>query len=322
MLPKISVVLCTYNRSQLLRTALDSLVSQSLARSEYEIVVVDNASTDDTTTVVKGFQTQYSSSAIILVSESTQGLGYARNTGYKQARGRYVAFIDDDCVAAKDWLLTLLECFEQVQPQPWSVGGPIRPVYDAPKPAWFKDSYETDTWGESPRLLKRKESFTGCNMSFRKDIIEKFGGFDVSLDMKGECLSLAGETELYRRIWRFEGETCVLYYSPNMVMGHRIEPYKMTVSYQLKRAFIAGQVSYAMGQMESVLHRCALFFGSIALMIWQSAVALLRVRPGRKWRNWAIEELYPVASHCGRLLAFLGVRVMFRQRSPVAPGAH
>ena len=320
--PPISVVLCTYNRAAMLPVVIESLLAQSLAKSEFEIVIVDNASTDDTYAVVKAFQTQYSSPAIILVSEPTQGLGYARNTGYKNVRSRYIAFIDDDCVAPKDWLQTLLECFEQVHPQPWSVGGPIKPVYDAPKPSWFKDSYETDSWGDCPRVLKRGESFTGCNMSFRKDILDNYGGFDVSLGMKGDLLSLAEETTLYRRIWAAGKHDCVLYYSPRAAVHHKIDPYKMTVSYQLKRAFIAGQVSYAMGQMESVLHRCALFFGSIALMIWQSAVALLRVRPGRKWRNWAIEELYPVASHCGRLLAFLGVRVMFRQRSPVAPGAH
>jgi glucosyl-dolichyl phosphate glucuronosyltransferase len=306
----------------MLRAAIESLLNQSLAKPDYEIVVVDNASTDDTCAVVKGYQVQYSSPEIILVPELRQGLGYARNTGYKQARGRYVAFIDDDCVATKDWLQSLLNSYEHVEPTPWSVGGVVMPEYAEPKPEWFKDSYETDTWGDQPRFLKRGESFTGCNMSFRKDVIERFGGFDVELGMKGESLALAEETKLYRRIWSAEGEPPVLYYTPRAMVHHTIDPYKMTVSYQLKRAFIAGQVSYAMGQMESVFHRCVLFFGSIALMIWQSAMALLRMRPGRKWRNWAIEELYPVASHCGRLLAFLGVRLMFRQRRAVVPGAH
>lgn len=312
--PRISVVLCTYNRAQLLRTALDSLLSQSLEKSQYEIVVVDNASTDDTSDVVKGFQAQYSSPAIILLSEPTQGLGYARNTGYKQARGRYVAFIDDDCMAMKDWLQSLWDSFEHVHPQPSSVGGPIRPVYDVPKPAWFKDNYETDTWGESARVLKGRESFTGCNMAFRKDILEKYGGFDNRLDMKGDCLSLAGETDLYRRIWLLEGESCVLYYSPQAVILHRIDPYKMTVSYQLKRGFSSGQSSCAMTQMEPIFRRCLMFVGSIAFLLRYSALAALRARPGRNWRNWAIEELYPIAYNIGRISGFLGIYMVFRQR--------
>lgn len=318
--PRISVVLCTYNRSHSLVKALDSLVSQSLSRSEYEIVIVDNASTDDTCSVVKGYQVQFSSPGIFLVLEPKQGLGYARNTGYKHARGRYVAFMDDDCVATNDWLRILLDCYERVEPAPWSVGGLIMPVYLTPKPAWFKDSYETDTWGDRPRFLKRGESFTGCNMSFRKDVLERFGGFDVELGMQGEKLALAEETKLYRDIWSAEGETSILYYTPLALIQHTIDPYKMTVSYQLKRAFIAGQVSYAMGQMESLLRRYVLFFGSIALILLQSAVALSRVRPWRELRSWAVEELYPVASHCGRLLAFFGMHVTFRQRSSIARG--
>jgi glucosyl-dolichyl phosphate glucuronosyltransferase len=299
----------------MLRGVLDSLVTQSLTKSEYEIVVVDNASTDDTGAVVKTFQTQYSCPEIILVTEPTQGLGYARNTGYKNARGCYVAFIDDDCVATKDWLQTLLDCFQQVHPQPWSVGGIILPVYDDPKPSWFKDSYETDTWGDGPRVLKRGESFTGCNMSFRKDILEKYSGFDVRLGMKGPGLSLAEETDLYRRVWSAEGENCVFYYSPQAAMLHRIDPYKMTVSYHLKRAFSSGRSSYAMAQMEPILRRFVMFVGSIAFLLRHSALAVLRIRPERYWRNWAIEELYPIAYNIGRLSGFLGIDMVFRQRN-------
>ena len=106
----------------MLRRSIKSLINQSAVKTDYEIVVVDNASTDETRTVINNFQAQYSSPAIILLSELTQGLGHARNTGYKNARGRYVAFIDDDCVATKDWLQALLGCYERVQPEPWSVG--------------------------------------------------------------------------------------------------------------------------------------------------------------------------------------------------------
>ncbi|PWT70528.1 MAG: hypothetical protein C5B60_12005, partial [Chloroflexi bacterium] len=304
--PLISVVLCTYNRSTMLRGVLVSLVGQSLQKSMYEIVVVDNGSTDDTIAAVKEFRS--TCPTIVLVSEPNQGLGHARNTGCKHAKGRYVAFIDDDCLAVKDWLKTLLDCYEHVKPEPWSVGGVIVPVYNDTKPAWFKDSYETDSWGDQPRFLMRGESFTGCNMSFKKGIIEQYGGFDVGLDMKGDCLCLAGETELYRRIWLAAGTTCTFYYSPRAVIHHVIDPYKMTVAYQLKRALTAGQVSYAMAQVESAFRRSVLFFGSIVMLVWQSIVALTRIRPGRKCPNWAIEELYPVASHCGRLLAFFGVQ--------------
>ena len=154
-------------------------------------------------------------------------------------------------------------------------------------------------------------------MSWRKDILERYGGFDVTYDMKGASLSLAGDTELYRRIWSRSGNDCFFYYTPQAVMHHTIDPYKMTVSYQLKRAFVSGHESYSIAQLGSLFHKSALFFGSLVQLMWKSLLALLRIRPGHHWRNWAVEELYPVMSHCGRSMAFLGVRMSFRQRSTV-----
>jgi glycosyltransferase involved in cell wall biosynthesis len=298
----------------MLRRAIESLLTQSLSSTDYEIVVVDNASTDGTPAVVDQIRSQHQIPTIVLLTESQQGLGYARNTGCERARGSFIAFMDDDCVAARDWLESLLHCFDHVQPIPWSVGGIIVPVYEATKPVWFKDRYETDTWGDQPRFLKRGESFTGCNMSFRKDVIERFGGFDVELGMKGETLAVAEETKLYLRIWSTEGHIPTFYYTPRAVMYHTIDPYKMTVSYQLKRAFSAGQASWALAQMEPMSRRCVLCVGSIGLILWYSARALLHIRPGH-WQSWAVEELYPVAFNMGRLSGYLGVRMAFRQRN-------
>ena len=315
--PLISVVLCTHNRVNLLPKVLSGLLNQSLNTSAYEIIVVDNASTDNTSAVLGRIQVQFPTAPLRSLYEPSQGLGYARNTGWSNAHSRYVAFIDDDCLPAKNWLQVLLDCFHQLKPEPWSVGGKIIPVYDAPKPSWFKDAYETDTWGEQARVLKEGESFTGCNMSWRKDILEEYGGFDVTYDMKGASLLLAGDTELYRRIWSRSADNCVFYYMPQAIMHHTIDPYKMTVSYQLKRAFMSGQASCAMAQLESLLHKSVLFFGSIAQLMWKSLLALSRIRPRHNWRNWAVEELYPVMSHCGRFMAFLGVRTSFRQRTTI-----
>lgn len=321
--PLISAVLCTHNRANLLPNVLSSLLSQSLDRSAYEIIVVDNASTDNTPAVIGRIQEEHSSSVPIrLVYEPIQGLGYARNTGWSNARSRYVAFIDDDCVATRNWLRIILECYQQLLPEPWSVGGKIIPVYHGSRPLWFKDSYETDTWGDQPRVLKKAESFTGCNMSWRKDILEDQGGFDVKYDMRGSSLLLAGDTELYRRIWSTRGNDCCFFYAPNAVIHHNIDPYKMTVSYQLKRAFMAGQASHAMAQLESLSLKGLICFGSMTLIFWKSLVALFRMRPTRSWRNWAVEELYPIMSHCGRLAGFLGIRVKFRQRSAPMPLPH
>jgi hypothetical protein len=186
------------------------------------------------------------------------------------------------------------------------------PRYDSPRPNWFKDSYETDTWGDRPRFLIKGESFTGCNMSFRKEVIEQAGGFDVNFGMKGKRLALAEETQLFRTMW-LKGP-CNFYYTPRALVYHTIDPYKMTVTYQLKRALMAGQASCSMARSESMPHKSILFSGSIACLVFRTLLAIFRIARRRSWPNWAVEELSSVASHCGRLLAFFNVKPTFWQR--------
>lgn len=312
--PSISVVLCTYNRAGMLRAALDSLASQSLRKPAYEVLIVDNASTDTTRNVVEAFTSDNPNVSVEYIYEPTQGLGYARNTGWRIARGTYIAFIDDDCMADMNWLSMLLDSFEHTDPKPMSVGGMVVPVYDEQKPPWFKDSYETDSWGTSPRFLVRGESFTGCNMAFRKEVLVHYGGFDTALAMKGEVIGLAEETELFRRMWSGEGDKAVHYYVPDAVVHHRIYGHKMTVSYRLQRAFSTGQASWDMEKMQPQIRRLMVLGGSIGLVVWHGLKALPGFR-ARQWQSWAVEALYPVAANLGRISAAFRVRVEFLQRS-------
>jgi glucosyl-dolichyl phosphate glucuronosyltransferase len=318
--PSMSVVVCTYNRASMLRAALDSLASQSLRKSAYEVLIVDNASTDTTRNVFEAFASDNPDVSVEYIYEPTQGLGYARNTGWRSARGSYVAFVDDDCVADVDWLSILLDSFEHTDPKPMSVGGMVLPVYDEQRPPWFKDSYETDSWGASPRFLVRGESFTGCNMAFRKDILMRYGGFDPALAMKGEVIGLAEETELFRRIWSGECDKAVHYYVPGAVVHHKIYAHKMTVSYRLQRAFATGQASWEMERMQSPVRRLLVLGGSIGLVVWHGLKALPGFR-ARHWQSWAVEALYPVAANLGRISAALRVRVEFLQRSAASGDA-
>jgi len=169
---QISVVICTYNRAELLNGALKSLVEQSLDPECSDIIVVDNVSTDNTQEVVKTFQELYPKHTITRVYEPRQGLGYARKSGFKNARGRYVAYIDDDALAGHDWLKNVLEFFTSVKPTPVCLGGPIFPFYKTSNPKWFKDADETRKWGDQPRCLKPGESFSGSNMIWSKKFLK------------------------------------------------------------------------------------------------------------------------------------------------------
>lgn len=311
--PKISVIVCTYNRAESLRTALQSLITQSLDKALYEVIVVDNGSTDHTQEVVRDFQAAYLEPDISVVPAPIQGLGYARNAGFEAARGTYLAFMDDDARADRDWLRSGLDCFQSVDPTPRIVGGPIFPIYGSPKPEWFRDSYEIRTWGEKPHFLRRGESFSGSNVILEREVLEEYGGFDVTVGMKGEYLSVGEETNLFHRIWQHSGDSKVLYYSPRPMMFHKVHHHRMTVFYRLKRAFATGNAQDEQPP-ESTLSQLRMVPRIVASILIASGSAFWNRGRFPTSRNWMVEALSPIAMDVGRLFRHVGLSVPVRQR--------
>jgi len=305
--PIISVVLCTFNRADMLSSVLESLADQSVDRSRYEVIVVNNACTDKTDDVIKAFQAAHPHLSVITLTEPQPGLGHARNAGWKHARGVYVAFLDDDCLAPREWLEKMVYAFRSVVPEPWSVGGPILPVYDAPKPSWFHDEYEHWSWGDHARFLHHGECFFGGNMAFTKSVLEQHGGFEPHMGMSGVHLDMGEETALFQRMWQGGGLACALYYCPEAAMRHRVSAVRMRLSYLLKRAFAEGQASYRLSAPPTWLHRMhGLVRGTVA-WFWHSSRALLRTSSDPCWQFWMAEVGRVVAFQAGYLAGHLGL---------------
>lgn len=304
-MPKLSVVVCTYNRAKLLQQALESLACQSLGQELYEIVVVDNHSTDRTQAVALAFQQEHLLIQFVLAYEAEIGLGHARNRGWHQAKGLYIAFMDDDAKADPHWLRHALEIFEKVTPPPLGIGGPIFPHYAFSKPRWFKDEYEIRSWGTFSRALESGETFSGSNMIIRRDLLAKLGGFDVRVGMKGTRLSVGEETALFQRIWKDHGRGA-LYYSPELVIYHVVGQNKMRVRYHLKRAFVTGKVWYFQNGPRAILERLRFVRQTMRAIRSLCAEAIKSFRSFPDYHNWIVERLSPVALEVGRLLGGLG----------------
>lgn len=310
----ISVVVCTYNRSNLLRRAVQSLIEQTLARSLYEIVVVDNCSSDDTKEVITSLQQQHSGVNIELIKEANQGHNYVRNAGVREAKGKFIAFLDDDAYADKNWLTMILDCFGRIKPEPVVVGGVVKPFYLSPKLSWFKDKYEIRSWGEKERFLKEGESFSGSNMIFQKEIILKYDGFESYAGMRGNYMHLGDETGLFEKLWKGYGNKNFMFYSPKIIVYHAVFAYKMSVSYQLKRSFVAGQ-SHAIRQCKNKILRKIAFslFASGYIFIYFLA-GIARIYKYHLYKHWVVEELSKVLFGMGYLLGCLNIILQVRQR--------
>lgn len=236
---QISAIICTYSNASLLRRTLDSLVKQTLPPQDYEIIVVDNNSTDNTPEVVRDFQ-ERSSHQIHYVLETTQGLSAARNTGVQQSSGPIISFIDDDAEAAPDWLAAVVGAFHR-NPDAWGVGGNTFAIWDAERPAWLTDDFlgnlSIQDRGPKERKLTLYENILGTNCSFRREVFAEVGYFPTDLGRVGKSLLAGEEVELCRRI-HSQGKS--MYHVPDVVVFHHVTPERMTRSYFRKRCYLSG----------------------------------------------------------------------------------
>jgi len=240
---RLSIVVCTYNRADLLLVCLESLVNQDVEPESYEVIIVNNNSTDKTLEVVDRFAKKYPN--IRTVQELNQGLSHARNRGWREARGKYVAYIDDDAKATPDWCKRILNPFSTVTPTPAAVGGQIFPYYETLPPVWFCDDFEIRTWGEKSGFLelpRARQGFSGSNMAFQRSILERFGGFSSMYGIVGGKLRMGEDTEFFNRIYDEEPK---FWYDPAITVYHWTPRRNCTLSYRFIRGYRVG---------ESVIH--------------------------------------------------------------------
>ncbi|BAY34802.1 family 2 glycosyl transferase [Nostoc carneum NIES-2107] len=246
---EISAIICTFNRASYLRKALQSLVEQTLDIAKYEILVVDNHSTDDTKSVVTEEFSHISN--LCYFYEPVLGLSQARNTGWQNAKGKYVAYLDDDAIASPHWLEKILQVFETVNPQPGAVGGKVEPIWEAERPNWLTDDFllylSVLDLSEYPRPLKDEEILVGANISFPRRLLEKLHGFNPMLGRTGNKLLSCEETSLFQEIDNMGYQR---FYHPEISVKHHIHSNRIDSSWFRRRFFWQG-VSEAVLHIES-----------------------------------------------------------------------
>ena len=236
----ISVIVCTHNRSDLLADVLETLSNQTLNEFNYETIIVDNNSTDDTRNVAQRFCSRCRNMAYFF--EEQQGLSYARNRGWREANGEYVAYIDDDCKVPEQWLAVAKDIIERFSPGVF--GGPFYAFYNTHKPMWYKDSYGSHVPFKEEKALNSQESVNirGGNMFFRRVLLETIEGFDIRLGMCGGQLAYCEETALILHISNTMTNE-LIYYDPKLYVYHLVRQKKMTVLWFVRSWFARGQYS-------------------------------------------------------------------------------
>lgn len=231
------MIICTYNRAILLAEVLQTVCEQTLARTAYEVIVVDNRSTDDTSLVCHIFAMRYPNVRVYF--EEKQGISYARNRGWQEAKGDYVVYLDDDCKAPPHWLRTAAEIIRTVAPMVF--GGPYFAIYNSSKPAWFKDEYGSYTPCSTATFINEMPDLLhGSNLVIARRLLAQIGGFAVTFGMSGHKLGYGDETELLRYLQTTLPAT-TFYYAPALWVYHLVRPEKMQLGWLLCDRFIQGR---------------------------------------------------------------------------------
>lgn len=231
--PFVSVVVCTYNRCKTLHRMLDSFYEQEgLDPRQFELIVVDNNSTDETSGVSSSFSDR---PGFRYVFEPRQGLSAARNRGTAEARGDVVAFLDDDVLLERHWLTGLARCFADTDAS--AVGGRAHLRLEGPQPSWMGPLFRT-LLSQVDFGLERKEvpdgyGLWGLNLAFRRDALVAAGGFDERLGRSGSQLLGGEETAALARIVG-RGGRC--YYEPRAFVEHIIGAERLQWDYFVRLA--------------------------------------------------------------------------------------
>ena len=300
--PAVSFIIWTYNRARYLDETIESLRKHPDLERPFEILVVDNNSTDLTSKVVKTHQAENTPGHVQIryVFEKKQGLSHARNRGIEEAASECLVFFDDDILATEGLVPAWCDFFER-EPGAIAGGGKINVHFDGPRPKWLSHFLMPllghHDLGEHQKEYPRGKYPFGGNMGFRKDVFDKVEAFNTELGRKGQILDAGEEKELFRRVRNLEGK---IVYLPDAFLYHRVNSDRLSKDYIRKQARGVGQSRklkmQSLGGVDkyaTVAQEVAKAFVTIPLLLFY----LLRLAPSRgvmlvRFRKWVWEGMF------------------------------
>ncbi len=271
--PDISVVISTYNRAHVLPRALESLLDQDHECARYEVVAVDNNSTDGTRRHIEGLAGKVRN--LRYVFEPNQGLSHARNAGILVARASLIAFTDDDVRVSRDWLSTIVRLFAE-HPEAACVGGKVLPNWSGPWPRWLTREHWGPLalldYGDTPFPVDaaRRLCLVGANCAYRREVFDRIGMFAPHVQALGREVGTE-DHELLLRLWRAGGQGL---YWPGLTVVSDIDPERMRRAYHRRWHERHGRFSAIMREEELERTRAGRLLGVPAHLYRRAVIDL------------------------------------------------
>jgi glycosyltransferase involved in cell wall biosynthesis len=210
---------------------LNHLKDQSAPKKDYEVLIIDNNSKDQTSKIAREFIQSDSDLNAYYFCEQNQGHTFARNRGIKEAKGSILSFIDDDAFVGHNFIKEIQFYFDRNE-EVSAIGGKILPVYEKETPKWMSKYLLTLVsaldMGNSPKKFKGSKFPIGANMAFRAEVFEKYGLFNTDLGRRGTELEGGDEKEVFLRLKKENEE---IHYAPKVKVDHIIPESRLTMDY-------------------------------------------------------------------------------------------
>jgi glycosyltransferase involved in cell wall biosynthesis len=220
---EVSVIIVTFNRPKDVNETVNSLLNQTV--KPLEIIVIDDGSGAP-------INLKFRDKALKLIRFDREiGLSAARNYGIRIAKGKYIAFIDDDAIAGKCWIQEVQQGISIGD----IIGGPIKPLYLAPPPKWWN---EDDFGGYAGVCNWKDPQIWGANMVVKKEVFRAIGLFNTALGRKKGKLLGYEEIEFFARAKR---RGFKVQFVPSAIVYHKVPPERMTLAYIIKWNYNAGK---------------------------------------------------------------------------------
>lgn len=228
----LSIIICSYNRANYIGEALDALYQQSAPLDQFEVLVIDNNSSDGTPKVFEEWRLAHPNGHFHYTTETKQGASFARNTGAALAISDWLCFIDDDAVANKDFVEKIIQHIK-LYPDRVGFGGRIIPRYVPAEPKWM--SYYVSSmvgnfdYAPTACAFENGKYPLESNMVVNKKTFDLIGGFNTNLPGVVGTLRIGGEgKDLFYKIMALGNK---IYYDPSIIVEHVVEVKKLTKEY-------------------------------------------------------------------------------------------
>lgn len=226
----LSVALSTYNRSSVLHNALEKLACQQTHGINYEVLVVDNNSTDDTKEVIASFVER--DPHFRYVFEKRQGLSYARNAAIEAARSDLIVFCDDDVEASPSWIQKNFEASVRF-PDADYIGGRVLPIWGGPVPSWVRQTmapFALSDLGDEPFVVapQKPHCLVGASLAVRRRAFAKAGLFSIETQRVKNSIGSTEDFDWQMKVWAQGGHGV---YVPDIVCATEVPRDRLVKSY-------------------------------------------------------------------------------------------